>query len=245
MAKKGGQKKLKRLAAPRAFKIPRKQYKWVVNPMPGPHPKERCIPVALLLRDYLGIAKNLREVKYILRKGYLKVDGEEVKEYRYPLGLMDVIELVPTKQYYRLLPSGNYILKPIPIEDVNEANIKPLRIKNKTMVKGAKIQLTTHDGRNFLLDSSSEYYYLKPGDTLIYSISDKKLTGYIKMEPGVYALVIGGSRMGSIGRIEEIKKVHPLKPKVVRLKLDEETIETIFDYVFPIGVDKPIINVGG
>lgn len=242
MAKKGGSRKLKRLAAPRTYKIPRKIYKWTVRTMPGPHPADSSIPVAVLLRDILGIAKNLREVKYILRKGYLKIDGKVIKEYKYPVGLMDVIELVPTKEYYRILPDTVGYLKPKKISG-DEVSLKPLRIKNKVMVKGSKIQLTTHDGRNFIINKDSELYVLKPGDTILYKYVSREVVDWFRMEPGTYALVVWGRKRGVLGKIVNIWKPHPLRKKMVTLEVDSNIYETVFDYVFLIGKEEPAISL--
>ena len=242
VAKKGGSRKLKRLAAPRTYKIPRKIFKWAVKTMPGPHPADSSIPVAVLLRDVLGVAKNLREVKYILRRGYFKIDGKVIREYKYPVGLMDVIELVPTKEFYRIMPDTVGYLKPKKITG-DETRIKPLRIKNKVMVKGAKIQLTTHDGRNFLVDGDSELYNLKPGDTILYDFVSRKVIDVFRMEPGNYALVVWGRKRGASGKIVNVWKPHPLKPKMVIIQVDDRTFETVFDYVFPIGREEPAISI--
>jgi|Deesub1362A_J573_1020465.scaffolds.fasta_scaffold00001_89 small subunit ribosomal protein S4e len=245
MTKRGGSTRLKRLAAPITYKVPRKHFKWVVRTVPGPHPMDMSIPLAVLLRDVLGVARNMREVKYMLRKGYVKIDGKYVREYRFPIGLMDVVELVPTKEFYRILPGTTSPLAPYKIEKKKESSLKPLLIKNKVMVKGGNLQFTTHDGRNFLFTPKDKKSVLKPGDVFIYDFKSKKIRDVIRFEPGVYALVYWGSKRGVVGKITEVRKVHPLKPKVVSLEVDGEVIETIFKYVFPIGKEAPVISVGG
>jgi len=245
MGKKGGSRHLKRLAAPITYHIPKKTWKWAIRVSPGPHPADRAIPIGILIRDVFGLASNLREVKYMLRKEYIKIDGKPVKDYHYPVGLMDVIELVPEEKFYRILPHKISLIYPYEIINDSERHIKPLRIKRKTMVKGERIQLTTHDGRNFVLNKESEYYSLKPGDTLIYNFSDNTFVEYIEFKPGSVAVIIGGSRIGRKGKVIEISKPHPLKPRVVKLESNGTLFETIFDYVFIVGKDKPVISLGG
>ncbi len=244
MTKRGGSTRLKRLAAPITYKVPRKHFKWVVRALPGPHPMDMSLPLAVLIRDILGIARNMREVKYMLRKGYVKIDGKYIREYRFPVGLMDVIEFIPTKEFYRILPGSTIPLEPFKIEK-KEASIKPLLIKNKVMVKRGKLQFTTHDSRNFLFSSKDKMSTLKPGDVFIYDFISGKIKDVIRFEPGIYALVYWGSKRGVVGRIKEVRKVHPLKPKVVSLEMDGEVVETVFRYVFPIGKDSPVVTVGG
>lgn len=245
MTRLGGRNKLKRLAASSTYRMPRKHFKWVVSIVPGPHPKEMAFPIGVFLRDVLGIAKNLREVRYILRKSYVKVDHEDVRDYRYPLGLMDVVELVPDKKFYRILPGKKRFLEAYEILAKNEWYIKPLLIKNKVMVSGGRIQLTTHDARNFVFKKSSKFFSLKPNDAIIYDFTKRKVKDYVKFDVDMLALVYWGSKRGVVGRVREIKKTHPLKPKVVTLEVDGEVVETTSKYVFPIGGESPVIGLGG
>jgi len=239
-----GMRHLKRVAAPSTYRIPRKIYKFAVRVAPGPHGMEESIPVSTLLVYVLNIARNNREVKYILRKGYLKIDGKEIKDHRFPVGLMDVIELVPTREFFRVLPSKRYYIDLIKIRE-KEAKIKPCQIKRKLMVKGGRIQLTTHDGRNFLFEPEDENAKAKPGDVLILNLSKRKVEDYIPFEKDIIALIVKGAKMGEVGRISEVLKVHPLRPRIVRLVRDGTILETLFRYVFPIGREKPIITLHG
>ncbi|UCH72574.1 MAG: 30S ribosomal protein S4e, partial [Thermoplasmatales archaeon] len=56
-------KHLKRLNAPRALKLNRKERKWTIKSSSGPHTAERALPLGLLIRDYLNLGDTLREVK--------------------------------------------------------------------------------------------------------------------------------------------------------------------------------------
>ena len=58
-------KHLKRLNAPKNWKIRKKEYSFIVNPNPVPHSKKSSIPLGVLIRDILGYAKNSKEVKII------------------------------------------------------------------------------------------------------------------------------------------------------------------------------------
>ena len=244
VAKKGGSTRLKRLAAPITYKVPRKTGKWVVKVSPGPHPSWRAIPIAILLRDVLKIANTLREVKYMLRKEYIIVDGKPIKDYRFPIGLMDVIFLKPTGEAYRMLPTKKYLIYPYQIPDEEGRSIKLLRVKNKVMGKGGLIQMTTHDGRNFLFKPGDEYASLKPGDVFIFNVNEKKIADVIKFEKGVLALITGGSKIGTVAKILEVRKPDPLKPRLVKLDTEQfGEFETIYEYVFPVGKDKPVISL--
>jgi len=141
---------IKRLASPDFWPILKKQYKWSISPSPGPHGKFKCIPLGIIIRDILGYASNLKEVKYILSKGYVKRDKVVVKDYKFPVGLMDTLEFTKDPVAYRLLPYKGYplVCTKIPLE---ESSLKICRIENKTSIKGDKIQVNLNDGRNFLI----------------------------------------------------------------------------------------------
>ena len=90
---------LKRLAMPRSWPLPRKTSVWVTRPTPGAHSLEHCMPITLVLRDVLNVAKTAREVRFILHNELAKIDGRVVKDTRRGVGLMDVLTL--GEQNYR------------------------------------------------------------------------------------------------------------------------------------------------
>ncbi|MEA2071522.1 MAG: 30S ribosomal protein S4e, partial [Asgard group archaeon] len=147
MTKTGGSRHQKRVASPRNWPIPRKQYKFAIRADPGPHGKEYCIPLGILLRDVLKLAENKRELKIILNKEYVKIDGQIVTNHRYPVGLMDLVEIAQINKTYRIVPDKLHILMPNEIEKIEELT-KLCQIRKKTTVKNGRIQLNLHDGRN-------------------------------------------------------------------------------------------------
>src|SRR5271169_66843 len=105
MAKKSGSLKAKRSASPAFWQISRKDKRFVVRTSPGPHPKNYSYPLLVVLRDILGLAKTRREALSVLNEGKIKVDGRIVKSEAFPVGLMDVIDLVDVGKSYRMVPS--------------------------------------------------------------------------------------------------------------------------------------------
>ncbi|MEM1800921.1 MAG: S4 domain-containing protein, partial [Desulfurococcaceae archaeon] len=91
MAKMGGSRHLKALAAPEFWPILRKEYKWTVKPSPGPHPVDRCIPLLILVRDILKYAKTGKEARRLISEGHFAIDGRTVRDYKFPVGIMDII----------------------------------------------------------------------------------------------------------------------------------------------------------
>src|ERR687897_21140 len=92
MAKKGGDKRLKRQLAPRFWQVTRKSPRFILNTMPGPHTRKLSYPIGVVLRDLLHVCSSIREVKRSLNKGLITVDGKMIpkvsskkKSYQYCL----------------------------------------------------------------------------------------------------------------------------------------------------------------
>jgi len=247
MARMGGKRHLKTYAAPVWWPIPVKERVWTVKPRPGPHPIERAIPLLILVRDVLGYAKTAREARKIIAEGKIKVDGKVRRDYKFPVGLMDVIEIVPTGETYRLIPYPVKFLTlhPIPKE---EASFKLCRIENKITVKGGHIQLNLHDGRNYLIrvkDPTNPVEDVhKTLGTVKLSIPNQEILDYVPLEPGVIAIIIDGRNVGRVGKIIDIVKGMGRRRTIVTLEdAKGERFQTILDYVFVIGKEEPLISL--
>jgi small subunit ribosomal protein S4e len=211
--------------------------------IPGPHPKEHSLTLALVLREILGFAENMREVKAILSTGQIKVDGEIRKNPRFTVGLMDVIEITTSGDRFRLLPKQNGGLRFVNIDEA-ETGYKLCRIENKAMVKGGKIQLGLHDGRTLLLaegEKASEYNTL---DTLKIGIPQQKLMKSINLDKGAYAIVTRGKNIGIEGKIVEIAKRIGTHASTVTIQdPDGNKFQTALEYVFVVGKSKPEVSL--
>lgn len=231
-------KHLKRLAAPRAISIKRKVAKWTIKPSPGPHPADRCVPLGIVVRDMLMLCDNRKEAKKIIGSGEIFVDGRPRKDLKYPCGLMDVISIPKLKKSYRVLFDRKGRLTLIPIKE-DEEKWKLCLIKNKTTLKGNKRQLNLHDGRNIIVERNN----FKTGDVIKLSFEDNKILDVYPMEKGTIALVIGGSHIGEVAKIENIEITRSMQPNLVTLVKEDKKFSTIKDYVFPIGRDAPVITL--
>src|SRR3989338_7859124 len=158
--------KLKRLPSPKWWPIERKTKKYVISPKPGPHSSEKCIPLGLIIRDVLKHAETLKEVKTILNDNKVKVDGKIIRDYRFPVGLMDVVA-VGDENYRILINKKGLYLKNI---SESESKIKLLVIKNKTALKKGKIQINFHDGTNKLVAGDDKLSKIKTGDSVLIDI---------------------------------------------------------------------------
>ena len=230
-------KHLKRLNSPKVLKIHKKEKKWTIKTSPGPHPIKQSISLGILLRDYFNLCDNYKEAKRIISNGDVLVDGVQRKNHKFSCGLMDVISIPKMKKDFRILFNQKGKLIPIPIKS-KDSTWKLCRIENKKIVKGGLIQLNLHDGKNKIV-KKKEY---KKGDVLKISFKDQKIDEVYSFDKGNISMIIGGKHIGQKANIQDIEIIKSSKPNISKMKGTSE-FTTIQDYVFPIGKNKPIIDI--
>ncbi|MDA8530581.1 30S ribosomal protein S4e [Candidatus Poseidonia alphae] len=225
---------LKRLAMPRSWPLPRKTSIWVTRPTPGAHSLEHCMPVSLVIRDVLGLAKTSREVRFILHNELAKIDGRVVKDTRRGVGLMDVLSL--GEEHYRCVLDHNGRLRYRTIS-ADEAAWKICRIEGKTTIKGGQTQLNLHDGRNIIVDDPSQY---NTGDSLKLGLPEQSIVDHIRFGEGTRCYLIGGGHVGSTADVKEYIVKRSSMPNEVQF----DSFGTVTRNVFAIGDAKmPLTEV--
>jgi small subunit ribosomal protein S4e len=247
MGRKGGTKHLKRLASPTFWPIHKKEHKWVTKPKPGPHMKNHSIPILLILREVLGLAKNRKEAKRILSEDHIKVDGVIRKKDAFSIGLMDVLDIPSINKSYRIIPLSQKGFG-LHLIDETEKEFKLCKVVNKILVRGGITQLNLHDGRNILQTTNDPEKIttdkIKTHDVLKIEIPSSHIIDHIPFDVGVIGLVENGKNIGRWGEVISIEKQAALHPSIVTLKDSEDNhFKTILDYVFLIGKDEPWISL--
>lgn len=231
----------KRLTAPGAWHIKKKVSAFVTRTAPGPH-SQNAMPISVWLRDHMGFARTIREVKHILNENAVIVNGRPVKDVKLGLGIFDVVAIPKIGKYYRILIDQNGYLVSQEIKEA-DATTRLCRIRNKTIIGGGKVQLNFLYGANLIADNS-----FKSKDSVVVTLGDEKaedkegqarILEHFPYAIGSFAFVIGGRHIGMVGKIVEIRKTSGSVPNRVMLE-DESTknrFDTIEDYVFVIGKD--------
>jgi len=238
----GSLRHMRREVAPPYWPILKKEYTWTVKPRPGPHPIRRAIPLGIIVRDVLKYARTMREARRILGEGHIKVDGRIRRDYKFPVGLMDVLEIVTTGEIYRLVPHPQKFLTLISIPK-EEAGYKLCRVEGKTTVKGGLFQLHLHDGRNLLLNGEEASAY-KTYDVVKLKIPEQEVVERVKFGEGTLAVVIDGRNVGKIGKIKSVMRIFKTANALVTLESEEgEEVRTLLKYVFVVGTEKPLLKI--
>ncbi|MEM3112815.1 MAG: S4 domain-containing protein [Candidatus Pacearchaeota archaeon] len=200
---------IKRESTRRNWPIPRKGTKYVIAPS---HSKKLGIPILVLLRDLLKLVKTRRELKKLLIEKKVLVNGKPVYDPNYSLLLFDKISLPSVKKYFTIVysTSGKISVKEI---TENESKEKIVKVVNKRILKGKKIQLNFSDGRNFISNQN-----IGVGDSVIYNFSKKLIDKVLPMKEKSHVLVIKGKHTGKIGTITKIDGGE------INIKIDEKDL---------------------
>jgi small subunit ribosomal protein S4e len=247
MGKKGKTGRLKRNPAPRIWPIHRKEFVWVVKPSAGPHDLENCLPLSLVLREMLEVAKTRKEAKKILSQGKVYVDGKVRRKDDFPVGLMDVISIPDLNKFFRVTPfHKGLFLNPISKE---EASFKLCRVEGKMTVKNGYVQIALHDGSNIPAktagsENSQEVNY-ETFDVLKLSLPEKQVVDHFKTKESNFAIITGGKNIGKEGRIVEIEKTEAKKRRNALVIVEDEKgsrYQTILDFIFSIGTAQSLTS---
>jgi small subunit ribosomal protein S4e len=182
----------------------------------------------------MKLANSSREAKKILHDGNVLVDGVVRRDYKFPVGVFDVITLPKIDLSYRVFLDEKQRLS---LRKISDPEVKLCKITDKTIVKGGNTQLNLHDGSNIVSD---EYSY-NSSDSVIISLPERKVVKHLTYKPGSLALVIGGAHSGELATIEDIRKTRSAMPNMTSLHSSYD-FETIEDYVFVIGKGTPEIE---
>ncbi len=217
----------------------------MTRPVPGPHPVGGCLPLLVVLRDILHVARIGEEAEYLVSEGLIQVDGRRIAEKRFPLGLMDVLAMPKSQEYYRFLPVPRRGLAPHRI-DQSEASFKLRKIVGKTTLKHGNVQLNFHDGTAWVVNVADarkpvEDVY-KVGDSLRFNLKGGEVVDHIGLSPGAYVLITAGRNMGLHGSLDSLKQGTATSEPAATVRVSGGGhLQTTVMNLFPVGSDKPLI----
>ena len=219
---------LKTINAPKNWPVKRKSKFWITRPNPGPHSLKQCLPLSVIFTELLGYTRTVREVKKILNQKVVLVNGIVRQEYKFPVGIFDILEF--PDECYRLLYNkrGKFYLDKAKKEDKSTI---PLKVIDKNLLKKGKVQLNFSNGNNLLTDKKE----VKPGDSVL--LGEKKVKDILKFEKGAQIYLTGGKYIGVIGKVEMIEE------NKMSFSKGKEKYETLKKYAFVIGKDKPVLDI--
>lgn len=225
----------KRMSSSKVLAIPKKGVKWVTRSSPGPHPKDKSLPLLVAVRDNLGLCDSAQEARRIIGNREVAVDMRPTRDFKRPLGLMDTISIAKVKAYYRVIPDRRGRLQLVRIDE-KDAGWKLVRIEDKTTLKGGRTQVNLHDGRNLLVEKD-EY---RTGDVLKIELPTQKVLAHYPLVKGAVAMVIGGAHTGEMSTVIQRTPTRGSAEDLIEL---DGGISTVKGNVFIVGSAKAEVVV--
>ncbi len=213
---------LKRQEVPKSWPVYRKGTKYVVKPNSD---LKFGVPLLIVLRDLLKIVQNRKEARRVIFLKQILLNNKVPRDEKNPVLLFDTLSLIPMKKNYRLDLSekGKFELKEI---SDGELNKKAVKVANKKILKGKKVQLNLQDGRNILSD-------VKCGinDSVLINFKEKKVEKCLPLKENSKAVVFVGKHSGKRGNINNVD----YKKKIVELETkDKEKINVLLKQIIII-----------
>jgi len=234
MSTKGEKKKIKSLNAPHAVHIHRKENTWTIRTIAGAHKKENSISIGLALRNFTGLARTLSEAKQILKEGEVKINGKIRKNYRFGIGLFDIISIEKQKQYYRVLVDSKerVILKEIKQDSAE----KLCKVEKKINTKKDKMDILVN-GRTILKTEANV------GDSLVINLPKGNVKEVLPLKKDSLIYITKGVHCTEQGKIKEIMPGTAKRKKLIKINSSNgKEYSTAAKNVFVIGKDKIILN---
>lgn len=224
MASKGNTRHIRRLASTRYMKLNRKASKYVAKPMAGRHSARNSISLTTVLKEKVMDATS-RDIRYLLNRGEIEVNGKQIKEERYPIGFGDMVHLKPSKETYRVTAAkyGAFSL-----EKAGEKHRQAFKVIGKHVARKGRISIRLHDGSVVMADNK-----VKVNDSVI--LGKKGVEKVIPLEPGRNCYVVNGTHASESGKIKEITKGTMLRDATVRIEGSAGEFETLLKNVMVTG----------
>lgn len=220
---------LKRHSMPTSWPTQRKSITFITKPNPGSMKRDYVVALVVLLRDVLGLVHTTKEAKYVVNNDLVSINGVVTKEIKAPVGLFDVVEIAKIGKKFTFVFDTFGKIKIIDLKD----NTISVKVKNKVLVKGGKVQITGFNGFNVLVDSK-EAQKIPTNSTVLVDLKTKKITKTLPLEEKSSVYVMDGKYVGISGQITSITKYNGVAPDLVTIKTKTGEQTTSLNYCFVV-----------
>ena len=195
---RGPKKHIKRINTPKSWHLNKMGGVYACRPAQGPHKLKESLPLQIILKEKLKYALNGREALQILKEkeNLVTIDKKVRRNPKYPVGLMDVLEIAASGEKFRLLYDIKRKFVLVPIKE-KEADFKLCKVARKEVGPNKIPYIVTHDGRTIRYANKD----IKVSDSIKLDLNENKIVDHYKVETGNSVLVIGGGNRGRTGTI--------------------------------------------
>ena len=198
----------KRNKAPKMWPIVRKGTTFVAL---SNHAQTQGIPLMVLIRDVLKLARTRKETKFMVHNGDVKINNKVRKEESFPVQFFDVIGFEKSKKAYRLvIENRKFKLEEVSGKDKDE---KIVKIIGKKVIGKDKVQMNLQDGLNILTKEK-----FNVGDSVVLNTKEDKIVKILPLKEGAKIEIISGKHAGEKGEIKAIVQLKRTKDYHVKLE---------------------------
>lgn len=220
---------IKRIATPKSWIVPRGDATFIVRPHAGTHTLSRGLALGVVLRDTLKLAPTMGEIKKMLSRQEILVDGRRRVDHRFMIGLFDVISIPVLQQYYRVVLDVKGRLTLVGISSA-ESLVKPCKVVGKKLLSERKMQFNLYGGINIISSEKASV-----GDTFVLQLPSFEVKKVFSLKPGMMVFLTEGKHAGAIGTLVQLRGDEAV------YECAGENIETLRKYLFVLGEDAKTV----
>lgn len=179
---------VKRQTIEGTWPVPRKGTKYLVVASDN---KKNGIPILIIIRDLMNIAKDRREARKIILDKKVLVNDKVIRKDNFSVLPFDIIQIGEEKYVLGFSDNGKFQI------NKTKTSERTLKVIGKKLLNKKRVQLNLLYGSNII-----EKDKIKIGDSMV--IKDKKIVRTIKLAEGKKAIILSGKHIGKEGRIEKI-----------------------------------------
>jgi len=228
MGYKGQRKHLKRTNAPKSYGLRKLGGTFAIKAKAGPHSKNSSIPLSYILRHKLHFAETTTEVRRIMKKRMIKINGKVRTDERFPIGVNDIMQTVD--KFFQVTYDSNGRFSLISISE-KQARFKALRVVKKYTSVNKVPMIQTNDGGHFRFAHPK----IKLHDTITYDLVENKITEILPFQLGMTVFAIDGNNSGRIGTLEHIDPIPGRSSVVTVTDKNSNSFVTLIDNIMVIG----------
>ncbi|MEK6842450.1 MAG: hypothetical protein AABX84_01430 [Nanoarchaeota archaeon] len=209
---------LKRQETPKKWPIERKGTTYVVRPNFN---LKNGIPILVVLRNMLNLARNRKEVKKAIHLRQILINGKPVIDEKNAVSLFDTITIIPSNEHYRIELSKR---KKFDLRRIKESESKEkiAKVVGKKILKKKKVQINLSDGNNILSDVKCNI-----NDSILLNLKNKKPEKCIPLKENANVVVFEGKHIGENGKVEKINHEH----KMAEINVDGKKVNVLIKQI--------------
>jgi|APHM01.1.fsa_nt_gi Ribosomal protein S4E len=132
---------LKRITAPKTWKVERKTDPFVTKPNAGAHSYDLCVSINTFFKQYTDVTTTTKETSYLLTHETVEVNGTAVDDHRHQVGFLDVVDIPHANTHFLVSINKSGQLKAIKHDEPLDERFD--KITGKRHISGGQTQLTT------------------------------------------------------------------------------------------------------